>query len=208
MARSRIGDRHLDRDPLGMSDDPVIASLRCRDHVAWRSLVDDVIRRVNDYARRLGHPDPDDVVGVVLEAVTKVIDRFDGGVTELWTFIFSVAHRRVVDTWRLKARGLHLERLDDSKITVPDESPLLECLHESECLAHLEEDQRTLIVLRYFDDRPTKDIARLLGKSDEAVRAGISRALSALRVAMSDHPMSSDSSPSVSLSARSWLPTS
>jgi RNA polymerase sigma-70 factor (sigma-E family) len=53
-------------------------------------------------------------------------------------------------------------------------------------LATLPRQQRAAIVLRYYEDRPDREIADILGCSVSAVRAYISRALATLRTRVGD----------------------
>ena len=49
-------------------------------------------------------------------------------------------------------------------------------------LATLPRLQRTCLVLRYFEDRPTREVAQLLGIPEGTVTSHVSRGLAALRV--------------------------
>ena len=51
----------------------------------------------------------------------------------------------------------------------------------SGALAALPAMQRAAIVLRYLDDLPVRDVARLLGKSEKAVESLLSRGRETLR---------------------------
>lgn len=73
------------------------------------------------------------------------------------------------------------DRFDERADVAPDPSVALDLVTEPEILCHLDGDHRRLVVLRYVDGWPTKDIARQVGKSDEAVRAAIFRSLQTLR---------------------------
>ena len=61
-----------------------------------------------------------------------------------------------------------------------------------ELLALLDDERRTVIVMRYVDGLPTREIATRLGKSDEATRAIVSRSLEVLRREMQKTPPETD----------------
>ncbi len=54
------------------------------------------------------------------------------------------------------------------------------------CLERLPEEMREILLLRKVDGLPSKEVATLLGKSDEAVRKVYSRALAKLTVMMGE----------------------
>ena len=61
-----------------------------------------------------------------------------------------------------------------------------------ELLAVLDDERRTVIVMRYIEGLPTREIAARLGKSDDATRAIVSRALDTLRQKMQKTPSGTD----------------
>lgn len=189
--------------------DPVdhVDRLRNGDRSAWSHFVRSVNTRVSRYARHQGHPDPDDVVGAALEAVVKSIHRFDGGDRDLWSFVFVVAHARVVDSWRRQGRSVPTDRFDDVAATGSDTNVDLADF-VVELLAVLDDERRTVIVMRYIEGLPTREIAARLGKSDDATRAIVSRSLDTLRQAFSEHRMSAETSPSVHPTESEPTPTS
>jgi len=188
--------------------DPVdqVDRLRNGDRSAWSYFVRSVNARVSRYARHQGHPDPDDVVGAALEAVVKCIHRFDGGDRDLWSFVFVVAHARVVDSWRRQSRNIPTDHFDDMVATTSDTNGDLGDF-VVDLLDALDDERRTVIVMRYIEGLPTREIAARLGKSEVATRAAVSRALGTLRDLVADYPKSPDCSPAVSLVARRLIPT-
>jgi len=146
------------------------------------------------------------VAAAALEAVVKSIHRFDGGDRDLWSFVFVVAHARVVDSWRRQDRNIPTDRFDDVAATTSDTTcDLID--FAIELLDELDDERRTVIVMRYIDGLPTREIAARLGKSEVATRAAVSRALGTLRDLVADHPKSADCSPAVSSVARRLIPT-
>ena len=55
-----------------------------------------------------------------------------------------------------------------------------------QALEQLKEDQRDAIRLRYLENRPSKEIAEQLGKSDAAVRVMLTRTMKQLHEIMSE----------------------
>ena len=131
------------------------------------------------------------VAAAALEAVVKSIHRFDGGDRDLWSFVFVVAHARVVDSWRRQDRNIPTDRFDDVAATTSDTNgDLIDFVIE--LLDALDDERRTVIVMRYIDGLPTREIAARLGKSDDATRAIVSRSLDTLRQKMQKTPSETD----------------
>lgn len=165
----------------GEGSRPSVARLRAGDPAAWRWFVDEYGHAIVNYARRMGHRDPEEVMGATLETVARGIARFEGGHGQLRSFVFSVAHARIVDDLRKRSRredlgSQHLETLRE------EESPDFDADGRLlDALEHLSESQRMMIYLRYVEGLSTKETARAVGKSEVATRVALSRGLSQLR---------------------------
>lgn len=165
--------------------------LRNGDRSAWSQFVRAVNTRVARYARHRGHPDPDEVVGAALEAVARSIHRFDGGVRDLWSFVFVVAHARIVDSWRCQGRLVPTDCFDDvAAMDQKIDDPVTDVV--ARLLSALDGERRAVIEMRYIDGLPTREIATRLGKSDMATRAIVSRSLDVLRQEMQKTPSETD----------------
>ena len=162
---------------------PTIEELRVGDAPAWSWFVNEFGMPVSHYARRLGHPDPDEVSGATMETVVRRIDRFEGGQPELRSFVFSVAHARIVD----ELRSSHRQR----EVVVPDIPEVIDgvvenearpfCSEMEEALDQLSGKQQHLIRLRYVEGMSTREAARTVGESEGATRVTLSRGLRKLR---------------------------
>jgi RNA polymerase sigma-70 factor (sigma-E family) len=101
-------------------------------------------------------------------------------------FCRRVMHNIVVDQVRARARRPHELRLLD---TVEKSDPRSADPHHSvelrpslrAALDSLTVQQRTILVLRYFDDRSEAEVAKLLGISVGTVKSTASRAIAHLR---------------------------
>lgn len=162
---------------------PSIEELRVGNGPAWSWFVSEFGSPVSHYARRLGHPDPDEVSGATMEIVVRRIDRFEGGQPELRSFVFSVAHARIVDELRSSQRR--------REVVVPEPPECVDhiygvgatrfCPEIQDALGHLSGKQQHLIRLRYVEGMSTREVARSVGESEGATRVGLSRGLHKLR---------------------------
>jgi RNA polymerase sigma factor (sigma-70 family) len=100
-----------------------------------------------------------------------------------------VAHNKVIDYQRraVKRPTVVLNEVLDTPFDIDRDGPEQAALHSEELellrarLARMPELQRTVLHLRFGRGLPTKEIALLLNKSDEAVRALLVRSLTFLR---------------------------
>lgn len=106
-------------------------------------------------------------------------------------YFYTVSRNAVIDYWRAK-NNARLENSEEILLNIPDKSEnQLEIMENKEigeavrrAIHGLTEIQQDVIILKFINDMPNKDIAELLGKSEEAVRQLQSRAIKALRQIM------------------------
>ncbi|MER7751801.1 SigE family RNA polymerase sigma factor [Kitasatospora sp. NPDC097643] len=100
------------------------------------------------------------------------------------------AHTVLVRTFtsyrrRRSAQERPVDRLPDDRVSVGDGDPELR-LTLLDGLAQLAPKDRAVLVLRYWDDRPVEETARMLKLSQGAVRTRSLRALQKLRLVLGD----------------------
>ena len=180
---------------------PSIEELRVGDAPAWSWFVREYGLPVSHYARRLGHPDPDEVSGATMETVVRRINRFEGGQPELRSFVFSVAHARIVDELRSTQRKREVITPDipETDDHIYGLSLNTFCPEMEDALGHLSGKQQHLIRLRYVEGMSTHEVAQSMGESEGATRVGLSRGLHKLR-----ELLARDRSPG---ELRSWVST-
>lgn len=103
-------------------------------------------------------------------------------------WIFTIARNEVRDYWRASQRTLPMVEFDLSEGLQPEaETDHAETNRlVQQALATLTEEQRQVVVLRYFGNKTHDEIATILGKREGAVRALLMRALRQMRKVMSD----------------------
>ncbi len=162
---------------------PSIEDLRVGNAPAWSWFVSEYGSPVSHYARRLGHPDPDEVSGATMEAVVRRIDRFEGGQPELRSFVFSVAHARIVDELRSthRKREVIVPDIPETDDQFRDVVSISFCPKMEAALGQLSRKQQHLIRLRYVEGMSTREVAQSVGQSEGATRVNLSRGLHTLR---------------------------
>ena len=108
--------------------------------------------------------------------------RWRGKPFEAW--LFTLARNQLIDFYR-ERRRVH-EQLDESR---PDTRPgaegraiaVAEATATRAALARLTQEEREVLVLKFYLDQDTREIAAIMGKREGTVRALQMRALQALR---------------------------
>jgi RNA polymerase sigma-70 factor (ECF subfamily) len=154
---------------------------------AWQELYDDLAPVVLGYLRANGAPDAEDVLSEVFLQVARDITRFEGEEPGFRSWIFTIAHHRLIDARRHSARRpveLSPEppepggRADDAA----DEALAKIGLEEVQrVLGALSEEQREVLLLRVIGDLTIDDVAKAMGKRPGAVKALQRRGLAAVK---------------------------
>lgn len=106
-------------------------------------------------------------------------------------YLYTTARNALIDYWK-KKKEVHQSDASDSFEKAPDEKRTPDKLVEQSDLvrelvgglSQLTEEQREVISLKYFHDYSAAEIAKQIGKSEEAVRQLQCRGLKALRDVM------------------------
>jgi RNA polymerase sigma factor, sigma-70 family len=163
----------------------VIDAARLGRDWAWRALYDDVAGSVLGYLRAQGSREPEDRLGEVFLDLARNLGRFQGDAAAWRSWVFTVAHHRLLDERRRRRRRPvePLPRVPEHVAGDVEEEAMAN-LGTEEARALLEEltpDQRDVVLLRVFADLDLEETARVLSKPVGAVKALQHRALAALR---------------------------
>lgn len=156
---------------------------------AWERLYHDLAPAVLGYLRIQNLEDREDVLGEVFLQVVRDLHRFEGGYEGFRSWVFTVAHHRMVDARRKVQRRpptdpTPTEDLDVHLTPAEVEPEAIEHLTTEEVVAlleHLTEEQREVLVLRLLGGLTYSEVAEVLGKRRGAVKQLQRRAVSALR---------------------------
>jgi RNA polymerase sigma-70 factor, ECF subfamily len=134
-------------------------------------------------------PTAEDLTGDVFKSAIEGLPRFCGPVEALGGWLFQIAHHDLSDYRRRQARNL-VQPLDDlleevalAGGAIDPEELALERVEGDRMLAALRQltsDQREVLLLRLVADLTAPQVARILHKSTEAVKALQHRGLASL----------------------------
>lgn len=157
---------------------------------AWEELYNDLAPVVLGYLRANGAPDPEDTLSESFLQVARDIAKFEGDERGFRSWVFTIAHHRLIDARRHSARRpveLTAEppeppgRADDAA----DEALARIGVEQVQrILATLSEDQRAVLLLRVVGDLSVEDVAEAVGKRPGAVKALQRRGLAAVKRAL------------------------
>ena len=171
----------------GLPFDDVLAAAQAGGGWAFEVLYRGLAPTVTGYLRLHGAVEPDDLASEVFLGVFTGLAGFSGDEDALRAWVFTIAHRRLVDDWRRRSRrpqvadddtalaghvGGDVE--DDVLVRVGTESVHRLC-------AGLPDDQRTVLLLRILADLTVEQVAQVMGRSVASVKALQRRGLRALR---------------------------
>ncbi len=173
--------------PTGLPFDDVLSAAQAGAAWAFEVLYRDLSPSVTGYLRLHGAAEPDDLASETFLGVFTGLAGFSGDEGALRAWVFTIAHRRLVDDWRRRSRrpqaaddaGDLTEHLggdveDDVLVRVGADTVQQLC-------DLLPDDQRAVILLRVLADLTIEQIALALGRSVASVKALQRRGLRALR---------------------------
>lgn len=173
---------------IGAGFPDVLEAARKGAEWSFEALYRDLAPAVLGYLRGQGAAEPEDLASEVFVGVVRNIRSFEGDERSFRTWVFSIAHRRLVDERRRLSRRRE-EAIDPERFAaIPQslrpgvEDEVLGGLRDDviEALSALRPDQRAVFLLRVLADLSVADVARVLGKSQGAVKMLQRRALQAL----------------------------
>jgi RNA polymerase sigma-70 factor (ECF subfamily) len=168
----------------------LVRRARAGDHGALGELYDRFRDRVARFATgRLGDPEKaEDVTSETFEGVLRGLPGYRPG-TDFEAWLFTIAHRRVADHFRRRARRREVD-LDEARGAAtaagPEDAVLAAERRAEVALAfrRLRPEQQEVLALRVLGGLSAAQVAEVVGKSEGAVRVAQHRALLDLRAQM------------------------
>ncbi len=138
------------------------------------------------YMRTKIKDEAEDLTQEVFLKVFKSISAFQEKNQSPLAYFFTIARNIVIDHWRKKKEILIDEEIANK---IPDDKRSPQDLIEQnetavairQAIGNLTEEQQDVIIMKFINDLSNREIAKLLGKSEEAIRQLQYRALKTLR---------------------------
>jgi RNA polymerase sigma-70 factor (ECF subfamily) len=171
----------------GLPFDDVLTAAQAGAGWAFEVLYRDLSPVVTGYLRLHGAAEPDDLASETFIGVFTGLAGFRGDEEALRSWVFTIAHRRLIDDWRKRSRRPQVtddesdlallaggDAEDDALIRVGTEDVHRMC-------AGLPDDQRSVLLLRVLADLTVEQVAGVMGRSVGSVKALQRRGLRSLR---------------------------
>lgn len=165
----------------------VLVAARAGSEWAWVTLYRDLAPRVLAYLRARGAVEPEDVAGEVFLQAVRDIGRFEGDERAFRAWLLTIAHHRLLDASRHRARrpvdAAPDDVLQDRAATGDVEEDAFRELDMATVrglVGRLSPDQQSVLLLRIVGDLTVEEVASAVGKRRGAVKALQRRGLVAL----------------------------
>jgi len=173
--------------PIGAPFEAVLAAAQTGAPWALTRLYESVAPAVAGYARIQGSAEPDDLASDILYRALTGVRSFAGDEAKFRSWVFTIAHHRLIDERRSVARRpvLVQQGSDEAAKVGGDVEEEVFWLLGTERVRRLCErlapDQRDVLLLRMVAGLSLDQVAEALGKSPGAVKALQHRAVTAVR---------------------------
>ena len=163
----------------------ILSAARAGKPGALREVYDLMAPSILAYLAGKGCEDPEALMQEVLLTVFGKLDTLTGGPAGLRTFAFSVAHARMVDDVRRRQRQpafTQFQPHNDNRVTASAEEAVLGSgPGVAAILEGLTPDQQEVLLLRIVADLSIGESARIMDRSEGAVKQLQGRALKLLK---------------------------
>ncbi|MGZ5342958.1 MAG: RNA polymerase sigma factor [Solirubrobacterales bacterium] len=155
---------------------------------AWSEIYRSLAPAVLGYLRANGAREPEDVLSEAFLQVARDLPRFEGDERRFRSWVFTVAHHRLIDAARYEGRR-PVEPVADP----PEPEHIAADAAEEQALARisreevhrvlegLSPDQRAVLLLRVVGDLTVPEVAKAIGKRQGAVKQLQRRGLAAVK---------------------------
>jgi RNA polymerase sigma factor (sigma-70 family) len=136
------------------------------------------------YFRSQRASDPEDLLGEVFLHVARNVNRCRGDAEARRRWVFTIAHHRLIDSWRRRAaRPATAAQHPPEPIAVDGQPDTIDPELQA-AIDTLTDDQRVVVLLRFVADLSLRDVARITRRPVGAVKALQHRGLAALERAL------------------------
>jgi RNA polymerase sigma factor (sigma-70 family) len=171
----------------GLVFDDVLAAAQAGAGWAFEVLYKDLAPSVTAYLRLHGAAEPDDLASETFIGVFTGLAGFSGDEDGLRGWVFTIAHRRLLDDWRRRSRRPQLTD-DPGDLTThvggnveDDVLARVGAADVERLCGTLPADQRSVLLLRILADLTVEQVAEVMDRSLGSVKALQRRGLRSLR---------------------------
>lgn len=177
----------------GTSFESVLAAAQAGGEWALSALYRDLQPRLLRYLRANESSEAEDLASEVWLAVAQGLGRFEGDERAFRCWLFTIAHRRLVDLRRQKARRREDLGSMEAIASRPDDAEWFSGPASADALAWLRllpPEQAEIVLLRVVGGLDSNEVGALLGRKPGTVRVLQKRALEQLAELLADESRS------------------
>jgi RNA polymerase sigma-70 factor (ECF subfamily) len=182
---------------LGLDFPSVLVAARTGAEWAWTRLYRDLAPSILRYFRCYSADDAEDLLGEVFLQLVRDLPGFSGGEDQFRAWVFTIARRRLVDTWRRQGRRREDLSSDHPRFASTGfeeiEEDVLKRLSGQRVrsvLARLTPAQRDVLFLRIIAGLSISETAEVLGNTPGGVKSLQVRGLEAIRRVLPEEAVS------------------
>jgi RNA polymerase sigma-70 factor, ECF subfamily len=167
-------------------DERLLVEAAQRDPARFADLYESNFERVYAYVSRrlVDRAAAEDVTSEVFHQALANLERFEWRGTPFVAWLLRIAANAIVDHWRRASREQQLSE-DDGPESFPVSATNIERVesraHLFRLVRTLPPDQRRVIEMRFAEEKPIREIAREMGRSEGSVKQLQFRAIQSLR---------------------------
>lgn len=173
---------------LGAQFDSVMRAAQVGAGWALTRVYEDLAGVVTGYLRLQGAREPDDLASETFLGVFRNLSSFSGDEDGFRSWVFTIAHRRLIDERRRRSRrpdtvplDTDLHEVSSPRLVEEDALAVLGAERAASLLDQLTPDQRDVLLLRLVGDLTVAQTAEALDRSEGAVKQLQRRGLLALQ---------------------------
>jgi len=128
----------------------------------------------------------DDIVSEAFLKAAKAFGRFDENRARFSTWVTSIARNCMTDYWRKHRQHAQIEDVSEATYAAEDDYPVLneDAKLVKKLLEGLDEADREIVFLKYYEGLKNVDIARKLDMNPSTIATRLQRALVRMRSAI------------------------
>lgn len=176
------------RSCLVQSEESLAARVKCRDEAAFTEIYEANFNKIYRYLTlKIGNKmEAEDLTQQVFLNAYKSASSFEWKGTPVVAWLYRIAHNQMVDYLRKKSRMTTVSIEKTAPVVASDDpAEMAEIKFDAEQLAkaskNLTELQNEVISLRFAGELSIREVAKIMGKSEGAVKALQHSAVEALR---------------------------
>lgn len=157
--------------------DAAIAQAAVHDHAEFEELYWRYAAKIYQFVRYRtnNNTDAQDLVSDIFTKVLSKLDTYDPQ-QSFSTWLFTIARHSVIDFWRTQRATIDLDIIGEVVAAVESPAHKIDTdLAIEQVMSKLSAEETILVTLRFVDDLSYKEIAKITGKSEVALRSTFHR---------------------------------